>query len=107
MKIGAWTDFAIRELGDKAGAAAPIREVTVVAYDGAGYATALCCGKVVEIDINFLYARPQSEAEPERKALVVAVPPSFDGSAKFITDSAYIRIKKARAGTIHDRIRNF
>lgn len=56
----AWTDYPIVELGDIAGQEAPIRQVTVLSYDGDKY----CCVKVPglefteEIKAGYLYTRP-------------------------------------------------
>ena len=92
MELRAWTDAAIPELGDVESRAAPIREATIVAYDGGEQATAIVAGKAVRIGIRFLYARPAREKAP---APVAVFKPARPPSSSAAIDSAYVRIKSS------------
>lgn len=58
-KISCWTDYPFTELGDVANQAAPIRQVTVVAYDGDKYATIIFGNNLIkQIKSGYLYTKP-------------------------------------------------
>ena len=91
MKLRAWTDAVVPELGDVQNRAAPVREATIVAYDGGEQATAIVEGKVVRIDVRFLYMR-QGAVE---KAPAVEFKPAMRRSSSTAMESAYVRIKSS------------
>ena len=93
MELRAWTDSAIPELGDAPGRAAPIREVTILGYDGSDNAIAVAAGKTVKIDVRYLYVRPP---EP-KKTPAVSAKPSPRRASSIEVDSAYVRIKSSGA----------
>jgi hypothetical protein len=93
MELRAWTDSTIPELGDAPGRAAPIREVTILGYDGRDNAIAVAAGKTVRIDVRYLYVRsPESKKTP-----AVSAKPSPRRPPSIAVDSAYVRIKSSRA----------
>jgi hypothetical protein len=104
MELRAWTNSAIPELDDAPGQAAPIREATIVGYDGGERAIAIVDGKTVRIEIRLLYMRPR--AAKKAPAAVAAKPPPRR-SPSIAVDSAYVRIKNSRADSkeIYERIR--
>lgn len=51
----AWTDYPITELGDIPHKKAPIRQVTVLYYDGDKYCKVLVGGVTKEIKSGYLY----------------------------------------------------
>lgn len=51
----AYTDYPFTELGDIAGLEAPIRECTVLLYDGDKYCDILIDGVVLEVKLGYLY----------------------------------------------------
>lgn len=57
--MNAWTDYPILELGDVAGQEAPIRECTVLAYDGDKYADVIVGGVRTNFKAGYLYPKPQ------------------------------------------------
>lgn len=54
----AWTDYPIVELGDTPGQEAPIREVTVLGWDGNKYAEVEVEGVRTSFKAGYLYLRP-------------------------------------------------
>src|SRR5579871_1365805 len=94
MELRAWTDSVVSELGDAPDQAAPIREATILGYDGRKHAVALVAGKVMKIDIRHLYVR-QREPRKEQPAVVAA--PTLPSGPPVGIDSAYVRIKTAGA----------
>ncbi len=55
MKL--WTDYPIASFGDPPGQRAPIREVKILAYDGAKYCRVLVGVVRVEIKWGYIYTR--------------------------------------------------
>jgi hypothetical protein len=94
MELRAWTDSVVSELGDAPDKAAPIREATILGYDGRKHAVALVAGKVMKIDIRHLYVR---QPEPKQAPAAVVAPPPPPRGALVEVDSAYIRIKTSGA----------
>jgi hypothetical protein len=94
MELRAWTDSVVSELGDAPDKAAPIREATILGYDGRKHAVALVAGKVMKIDIRHLYVR---QPPPEKAQPAVAPPPPPRQGPLVELDSAYVRIKTAGA----------
>lgn len=61
--ISAWTDYPISALGDVAGAVAPIRECTVLSYDGNKYCQ-IQIGEIEdEVKACYLYRAPGRSGE--------------------------------------------
>lgn len=54
----AYTDYPLIELGDVSGELAPVREVTILNYDGDKYATVEFDGKEYEFKSGYLYTAP-------------------------------------------------
>lgn len=54
-----WTDYPIEELGDEAGKEAPIRECTLLRFDGNKYADVLVEGVKANFKAGYLYPKPQ------------------------------------------------
>lgn len=54
----AWTDYPFIELGDISNQQAPIREVTVMAYDGDKYCAVIVEGRVLDVKAGYLYKSP-------------------------------------------------
>ena len=97
MELRAWTDSVVSELGDAPDKAAPIREATILGYDGRKHAVALVAGKVMKIDIRHLYVR---QAPPEKAPPAVAAAPAPRQGPLVELDSAYVRIKTAGANVL-------
>jgi hypothetical protein len=93
MELRAWTDSVVSELGDAPDKVAPIREATILGYDGRKHAVALVAGKVMKIDIRHLYVR---QPEPKKAQPAVVAAPAPQGPPVGL-DSAYVRIKTAGA----------
>lgn len=55
--IAAWTDYPFTELGDTEGKKAPVRAVTIHAYDGDKYASITVDGAVAYIKAGYCYTR--------------------------------------------------
>ena len=94
MKIQAWTDCAIPELGDKKGRPGPIREVTIVRYDGGETADIVFKGTTARVEVGRLYVRAEQTGELAIKR--APREPARLRSSAMIVDSAYIRIKNSR-----------
>jgi hypothetical protein len=54
----AWTDYPIVALGDEVGKEAPIREVTVLGWDGNKYAEVEVEGVRTSFKAGYLYTKP-------------------------------------------------
>ena len=101
----AWTDYPISELGDKRGQRGPIREVTIIHYDGGDTADVMFKSATVTVKVDRLYLRPDGAA---------AAPVKSSQSEKMrasgaVVDSAYIRIKNSKPNSpnsAYSRIRN-
>ena len=50
-----WTDYPIEELGDTPGMLAPIRQVTLLSYDGDKYVKVEVAGIKTEFKSGYLY----------------------------------------------------
>ena len=61
----AWTDYPFPELGDTPGHEAPVREITVLSYDGDKYCRISVDGVEFEIKAGYIYARPGRYGEVE------------------------------------------
>jgi hypothetical protein len=94
MELRAWTDFVVPELGDAPDEAAPIREATILSYDGRKHAIALVAGKMMRIDVRHLYVRPP---EPKKAPAAVVAAPRPQQGPLIELDSAYVRIKTSGA----------
>ncbi len=105
MRMRAWTDYSISELGDKKGQPGPIREVTIIHYDGGDTADVMFKGATVAVKVDRLYLRSGRAAE-------APVKPSQSEkmrAAGAVVDSAYIRIKNSKPdspNSAYSRIRN-
>ena len=60
------TDYPFQELGDVPGKVGPVRQVTVLSYDGDKYARILVEGFVLEVKAGYLMRN-----EPKTESLVV------------------------------------
>ena len=104
MRMRAWTDYPISELGDKKGQPGPIREVTIVHFDGGDTAEVMFKGVTLTVKVDRLYLRSGRAAEAPLK------PPSEKLKAPgAVVDSAYIRIKNSKPNSpnsAYSRIRN-
>jgi len=56
--ISCWTDYPFEELRDIAGKKAPMRQVTVLSYDGDKYCKVFCNALVLEVKAGYLYSSP-------------------------------------------------
>lgn len=52
-----WTDYPITQLGDTPNQRAPVRECSVIAYDGDKYATVVICGVETSFKAGYLYTQ--------------------------------------------------
>jgi hypothetical protein len=109
MKIDAWTNHPISELGDSKNKGAPIREVTIVGYDGGRYARVSVNGITVPINADQLQVRPKRPSKAPAKPSTESRQPAKPLSPGLVVDSAYIRIKNSRPDSpdsIYNRIKN-
>ena len=67
----AYTDYPILELGDISGEEAPIREVTIVYYDGDKRCRVIIEGVEEEIKTGYLYKAPVRAEEAYEKDLII------------------------------------
>ena len=58
VKLHAWTDYPIVELGDRPGEMAPVRPCTVVSWDRDKYCFVDVCGVRKEIKLAYIYSKP-------------------------------------------------
>ncbi len=64
IKPVAWTDYPITALGDKPYVEAPIREITLLSYDGDKYVTVSTeDGSIHEIKAGYCYTKPGRSGE--------------------------------------------
>jgi hypothetical protein len=68
--IVAYTDYPFVELGDTAGKIAPIREVTMLLYDGDKYVSVIVEGKMLSVKAGYLYTTPVRYGEGETVKIV-------------------------------------
>jgi len=59
----AWTDFSFVELGDKAGALAPVRDCVVLSYDRKKFCRILIEDVFTAVKASYLYSQPGRSRE--------------------------------------------
>jgi hypothetical protein len=91
MRVRAWVSHSFAELGDRGDGAAPIREVTVVGYDGGRYADVIVCGRPAKCAFERLSVRPEPQS------------PAVQAPSKSATPA--IARRPAESQTTHSRIR--
>ncbi|MGD0722354.1 MAG: hypothetical protein ABR970_15055 [Roseiarcus sp.] len=106
MRVKAWVSHSFVELGDHGEGAAPIREVTVVGYDGGRYADVIVCGQPARCAIDRITVRP----EPKGPAAKAPPKSATAAMARQMTDSqtTYSRIRAMQDDprtSIHARVK--
>lgn len=79
----AWTDYPFVELGDKAGALAPVRDCTVLNYDRNKYCRILVEDVFTSVKAGYLYSQPGRSREvphlTQEQLLTLPCPPGLKG----------------------------
>jgi len=106
MRVKAYVSQAFAELGDHVDRAAPIREVTIVGYDGGRYADVIVCGQPAKCEFRRIAVRGGQTGHATHATPKPKSPAMVKRPADFQT--TYSRIKAMQdnpRASIHARVR--